>query len=84
MLGDMNLPDRGAKVAEVRKVEEAGTDRIQAQVFHGIRAHNLARLKGFYRSQSAPGASCGDRRNSCCREPMPVIAATKNAAKFLP
>ncbi|HEY5870731.1 MAG TPA: amidohydrolase family protein, partial [Candidatus Tectomicrobia bacterium] len=98
-----NLPDRGVKVdlgwlragmpaADVDKLEEANTDRPQAQALHGIQARNLAKL-------NAAGARItlgtdGNRPWGVHDEiqdmvlagmtPMQVIvAATRNSAEFL-
>jgi imidazolonepropionase-like amidohydrolase len=98
-----NLPDRGVKVdldwlrpglpaADFEKLEEANTDRAQAQHFYWIQARNLAKLNaaGVRTTLGTDGNRPWGPHDEMLdmvtagMTPMQVIvAATRNSAEFL-
>jgi imidazolonepropionase-like amidohydrolase len=98
-----NLPDRGVKTdvswlraslpaAEMRKVEEANTDRPKAQAFYGIQARNLAKLSAAGvrivlgtdgDTPWAPHVEMTDMVAAGMTPMQVIVASTRNAAEFL-
>ena len=98
-----NLPDRGVKVdlswlraglpaAEVDKLEEANTDRPQAQALYGIQARNLAKLNAagvritLGTDGNRPWGPHDEMQDMVLAGMTPmqvIVAATRNSAEFL-
>jgi len=98
-----NLPDRGVKVDvawlkpslsadEMKKVEEANTDRPKAQAFYGIQARNTGKLAAAGvkiilgtdgNTPWAPHVEMQDMVVAGMTPAQVITAATKNAAEFL-
>ena len=98
-----NLPDRGVSTdlswlsgtvpaGELKKLQDAATDRPQAQEAFGIQARNLARLNaagvrialGTDGSAAwSPHAELADMVAAGMTPAQVVVAATRNAAEFL-
>jgi imidazolonepropionase-like amidohydrolase len=98
-----NLPDRGVKVdlswlraglpaAEVDKLEETNTDRLQAQALYGIQARNLAKLNAagvritLGTDGNRPWGAHDEMQDMVLAGMTPmqvIVAATRNSAEFL-
>jgi len=98
-----NLPDRGVKTdlswlraslpaAEMQKLEEANTDRPQAQAAYGIQARNLAKLNAAGvrivlgtdgNTPWGPHAEMADMVTAGMTPMQVITASTRNAAEFL-
>jgi imidazolonepropionase-like amidohydrolase len=98
-----NLPDRGVKAdvswlkgslpaAELQKLEEANTDRPQAQAAYAIQARNLAKMNAAGvrialgtdgNTPWAPHVEMADMVAAGMTPAQVIVAATRNGAAFL-